>query len=181
MPSRAFPSSQRMYVPHDVLSASSLIYFAKRKPVDISIRAPVVVTPPKRRRIPITIVEPDAEPSPTTSIVKPSSTSDTSLMTAVSSQPLSKSSSLASPMSQPPTKSASIAFATPDASNSPQPPPQTFCEAKAAREELKPVAYSGQMADPASSMLPVLRPPARMRRKGRPQRPSLRSRGYGMN
>ena len=127
-----------MYVPHDVLSASSLIYFAKRKPVDISTRAPAVATPPKRRRIPITIIEPDAEPSPTTSIVKPSSTSDTSLMTAVSSRPLGQSSSLASPMSQPPTKSATIAFATPDASNSPPPPPQTFREAKAAREELKP-------------------------------------------
>lgn len=138
MPSKTFPSRQRMYVPYHVLSASLLIYLAKRKPVDISAPAPAATTPPKRRRIPITVVEPDAALSSTTSIVKPSSASDMGLMTAVSSRPLSKSSSSASPVSQLPTKSASVAFATPDASISSKPPPQTFREAKAAREELKP-------------------------------------------
>ncbi|KAI1795778.1 hypothetical protein LXA43DRAFT_989520 [Ganoderma leucocontextum] len=109
-----------------------------RKPVDISTPAPAVATPPKRRRIPITIVEPGAGHNSATSGATRSLTTDTGLLTAVSSRPLGKSPSPPSAVSQPPTSGPSSAFTVPDASTAPKPPPQTFREAKAAREELRP-------------------------------------------
>ena len=114
------------------------LHSRKRKAVDVSTSVPAVTTPPKRRRIPITIVEPDGDPRSATPKVTSTLASDTGLLTAVSSRSLSKSPSPPSAVPQPPLQSPFAAVPMLDASTASKPASQTFREAKAAREELKP-------------------------------------------
>ncbi|RPD66237.1 hypothetical protein L227DRAFT_137532 [Lentinus tigrinus ALCF2SS1-6] len=101
-----------------------------RKPIDVSTPPIPVAAPPKRRRVPITIVEPELAPVASTSSAATSQ--DASLLTPVSSRPLTR-----------PTSQSSDAGAATNSSkvlgpSAPKPPPQSFKEAKAAREETRP-------------------------------------------
>ncbi|KAL1950131.1 hypothetical protein VTO73DRAFT_5254 [Trametes versicolor] len=89
-------------------------------------------SPPKRRRIPIQIIEPDSSAAKSGPIASTSKPVDDSLFTPVSSRVLS-------PLpSQTPSVLAPADTSSPSTSAPPRPPPpQTFREARAAREETR--------------------------------------------
>ncbi|KAI0720997.1 hypothetical protein C8T65DRAFT_631887 [Cerioporus squamosus] len=102
-----------------------------RKPIDVSAAPRPAAVPPKRRRVPITIVEP--EPAPVASSSSAATKQDSDLLKPVSSRPLTRTS--------PQSTNAGTAGGSPSPSpgpSTPKPPPASFKEAKAAREEARP-------------------------------------------
>ncbi|KAG8214781.1 hypothetical protein J3R82DRAFT_9917 [Butyriboletus roseoflavus] len=97
-------------------------------------------TTPKRRRVPIEIVEGDVPPSHETRTTTPLKTKNTDLLQPVSSRPLKKESK-------------------PTTTKAPPSKPQTFVDAKQAREESKPVRVSGGIFRPTGNHTVVTRTP----------------------
>ena len=100
----------------------------QRKPIDVPVPPKAAATPPKRRRVPITIVEPEPAPVASTSSAAPSQ--DSGLLTSVSSRPLTRTATQPSDVNEPQKSSPKP--------SAPKPPPQSFKEAKAARDETRP-------------------------------------------
>ena len=108
----------------------------QRKPIEVSTPLPSSAqSPPKRRRVPITIVEPESAPVASSSTTPaPIPAKQSVLLTPVSSRPLNPT----TPPSTSDKDSAAKPVPTPGPSAQPKPVPQTFREAKAAREENRP-------------------------------------------
>ncbi|KAI0671049.1 hypothetical protein C8Q78DRAFT_1033682 [Trametes maxima] len=107
----------------------------QRSPIDVSTlpqtsAVPASAGPPKRRRVPIKVVEPPTAP--------PSVSVDRALLTPVSSRPLSQPSSSSRPSSPISLSPQGEAASGTEPTAQPRQPPQSFREAKAAREEARP-------------------------------------------
>ncbi|KAI0748223.1 hypothetical protein C8Q80DRAFT_1170805 [Daedaleopsis nitida] len=106
-----------------------------KKPINIPTPLPPSTSPPKRRRVPITIVKPESSAASSSNTTSSAANKDSSLLTPISSRPIERTSSGTS-TSQ--SSGPSSSHSTPTSSQSTQPKPQTFREAKAAREEARP-------------------------------------------
>ncbi|KAL7279714.1 hypothetical protein ACG7TL_006121 [Trametes sanguinea] len=111
----------------------------QRIPVEVSLPAPSssassTPSPPKRRRIPIQIVE-SAQTAGPSSQPSASKAAKDDLLTPVASRPLAESSPAQRSSDTTASDSSEPAPAAPSAS---RPPPSTYREAKAAREEARP-------------------------------------------
>ncbi|KAG9315549.1 hypothetical protein JVU11DRAFT_3170 [Chiua virens] len=111
----------------------------RQRSKNIAVDAPKITTP-KRRRVPIEIVEPDTNPPDENPTVTPSETKDTDLLQPVSSRSLKQENQ-------------------PTATQAPPSKPRTFLEAKQTREEFQPARVSGGIFRPTGNHTIVTRTP----------------------